>query len=233
MAGFFLPIMRKFSLELPKYRLQLHMRLIKRRKPLVEEPFVPTVSRVKRKYHSGTLLGRFVRYIADHKSARKVFAANLAVTAAVISFIPGSTSAANIPATDETIIQAQNTLVTQKGIQYPIDVIKINQGYSFFHPALDLGAPTGTPVKPVKEGKVVFSGNRKDGYGNLIILDHGKGLESYYAHLSKIEAKLDQEVNTKMEIGQVGTTGYATGPHLHLEILQNGIHLNPLSVLSR
>jgi murein DD-endopeptidase MepM/ murein hydrolase activator NlpD len=230
---FFLPIMRKFSLELPKYRLQLHMKLVKRRKPLVDEPLVPNVSRVRRKYHSGTLLGRFVRYIADHKSARKIFATNMAVAAAVVSFIPGGATAANIPPTDETIVQSQNTLVTQRGIRYPLDVVKINQGYSFFHPAVDLGAPTGTPVKPIREGKVVFSGNRRDGYGNLIVIEHDKGLESYYAHLSKIEVAVDREVNTNMEIGQVGTTGHATGPHLHLEILQNGVYLNPLTVLSR
>ena len=209
------------------------MRLIKRRKPLIEEPLVPSVSRVNRKYRSGTFLGKIARYLADHKSIRKIVAANLAVTAAVVSFIPGTTNAGSIAPTEETIVQAQNTLITQKGIQYPVDVVKVNQGYSFFHPALDLGDPSGTPVKPIKEGKVSYAGYRRDGYGNLIILDHGKGLESYYAHLSKIEVKTDQEVNTNMEIGQVGTTGHATGPHLHLEILQNGIPFNPLTVLSR
>jgi murein DD-endopeptidase MepM/ murein hydrolase activator NlpD len=209
------------------------MRLIKRRKPLIEEPIIPTVSRVKRKYRSGTLLGKMGRYLADHKSVRKVVATNLAVTAAIVSFVPGTTNAASFSQSDEIVIQAENTLVTQKAVQYPLEIVKINQGYSFFHPAIDLGSETGTPIKPIKEGKVIFAGFRTDGYGNLIIIDHGKGLESFYAHLSKIEVKSDQEVNTKTEIGQVGTTGHATGPHLHLEIHQNGLPLNPLTVLPR
>jgi murein DD-endopeptidase MepM/ murein hydrolase activator NlpD len=224
--------MQKISLELPKYRLQLHLKLIKRRKPLLEEPILPAPSLVNKKYRKGTFIGRLARYFADHKNIRKIFAANFALVAIAASFIPQTT---NIQAqgSDDSIIQSQTDLVTQKGMQYPLDSVKINQGYSFFHPAADLGGEKGDPIKPVMSGVVTYAGWGHTGYGNLVVLAHKNGLESYYAHLSKIEVKIGQTVDMNTEIGKMGTTGHATGPHLHLEIHQKGVPLNPLTILSR
>jgi murein DD-endopeptidase MepM/ murein hydrolase activator NlpD len=229
--------MKKYSLELPKYRLQLRLKLIKRRKPLVEEPFVPTPSVIRRKYRSGTLLGKIVRHISSHKSAKKFFAANLSAAVIAGAFLPttqGSIQAANMNTQpDEAVIQTQNTLTTEKSIQYPLETVRINQNFSFFHPGVDLGAKIGDPIKAIKAGNVIEAGYAKDGYGNTVVIDHGQGLTSRYAHLSKIETKVGDIVTTNTEIGQVGITGHSTGPHLHLEIRQNGIPLNPISVLSR
>lgn len=229
--------MKRFSLELPKVRLELHYRLVKRRKPLVDEPIIPSVKAVKRKYRSGTLVARFVRYLSDHKSAKRIFAANLSVIVVAGTLLPSAqvgVKAADFNAQpSETVIQAQNTLITERSIQFPLQTIKINQGYGFFHPGIDLGADIGDPIEPVKAGVVVEAGYETDGYGNTIVIDHGKGLNSRYAHLSKIEVTLGEEVNTNMEIGKVGITGHSTGPHLHLEIRQNGFPLNPITVLSR
>jgi murein DD-endopeptidase MepM/ murein hydrolase activator NlpD len=229
--------MRKFSLELPKYRLQLHVKLIKRRKPLVDEPFVPTISVVNKKYRSGTLVGKVARHVSEHKNVKRYFAANLSALVIAGTFLPiaqGNVQAASLNAEPEqTVIQTQNTLVTEKSIQYPLETIRVNQGYGIFHPGVDLGDEIGSPIKPVKAGIVIEAENGSYGYGNTIVIDHGKGLTSRYAHLSKIEIKVGDNVNTNIEIGQVGTTGHSTGPHLHLEIRQNGIPLNPLSVLSR
>lgn len=233
--GFFCPNMKKFSLELPKYRLQLHMKLIKRRKPLVGDPLIPSVKTVKRKYRTGTLIGRFVRHVSGHKNTRKLLAANLSAIVIIGSFLPaaqGSVQAANIDSQpDETVIETQNTLNTIKSIQYPLDSFKINQGFGIFHPGVDLGAEVGTPVMSIKAGDVIEAGYQNDGYGNTILIDHGAGLTSRYAHLSKIDVKVGDSVTTNTEIGKVGMTGHTTGPHLHLEIRQNGFPLNPLSVI--
>ena len=129
--------------------------------------------------------------------------------------------------------RAQTTLTTEKSIQFPLDSVKINQGFNFFHPGIDLGAEIGDPIKPVRAGEVSEAGHAKDGYGNTVVIDHGSGLTSRYAHLSKIEVEVGQEVTTNTEIGKVGITGHSTGPHLHLEIRQNGFPLNPLTVLAR
>lgn len=230
-------VMRKFNLELPKYRLQLHLKLIKRRKPLVEDPFVPTPSLINKKYRSGTLLGKIARHVSEHKSAKKLLAANLSAFAILGTLLPASQAGLQAAVIDTqpdgTIIQTQNTLDTIKSVQYPLASVKINQGFSIFHPGVDLGAEVGDPVKPIKSGSIIEADYVTDGYGNTILIDHGQGLTSRYAHLSKIEVKTGQKVDTNTEIGQVGVTGHSTGPHLHLEIRQDGIPLNPLSVLSR
>ncbi len=79
-------------------------------------------------------------------------------------------------------------------------------------------------------GKVIFAGNRS-GYGRLIILDHGQGITSYYAHLDKILVREGAQVKRGDLIGKVGETGKVTGPHLHFEIRVNGKPQNPLLYL--
>jgi murein DD-endopeptidase MepM/ murein hydrolase activator NlpD len=226
--------MKKINLELPKYRLQLHLKLVKRRKPLLDEPILPTRSDVNRKYRSGTFTGRLIRYFADHKSIRKIFASGFAALVIGISFVPQTT---NVQAQgDETIIQSQTNLVTENGMTYPVEPVIINQNYSFFHPAIDFGGEIGQPIKPVMTGVATYTGWDYSGYGNLVVIDSKTGnnsYEIYYAHLSKIEVKTGQTVDVNTEIGKIGETGHATGPHLHLEIYQNGVHLNPLTVLSQ
>jgi murein DD-endopeptidase MepM/ murein hydrolase activator NlpD len=227
--------MHKFSLELPKFRLELHARLVKRRKPLVSEPLVPTRKLVNKKYRSGTLVGKIVRHISTHKSAKKFFAANLSALVIVGAFLPSTQSSVqafdNSPS--DIVIQSQETLKTTKSIQYPLEGYKINQTYGIFHPGVDLGAEIGDSIKPIKAGQVIEADNEAYGYGNTVLIDHGRGLTSRYAHLGKIEVKIGDNVTTDDEIGEVGLTGHTTGPHLHLEIRQNGIPLNPLSVLPR
>lgn len=203
----------------------------------MDEPFVPTISVVNKKYRSGTLLGKVARHISSHKNVKRYFAANLSALVIAGTFLPvaqGNVQAAALDAVpNQTVIQTQNTLVTEKSIQYPLENIRFNQGYGIFHPGIDLGAEIGTSIKPIKAGVVVEAQSGSFGYGNTIVVDHGKGLTSRYAHLSKIEVKVGNSVTTTNEIGKIGVTGRSTGPHLHLEIRQNGIALNPLSVLSR
>lgn len=226
------PNMQKINLELPKYRLQLHLKLVKRRKPLLAEPILPARSVVNKKYRKGTFLGRLIRYFADHKSVRKVFAGSFAVVAMVASFTPQATRI-QAEGSDATIIESQTNLITEKGMQYPVATVRINQNYSFFHPGVDLGDPIGTAVKPVMPGIVAYAGWDRSGYGNLVVLTHKNGFDSYYAHLSKIEVTTGELVDMNTEIGKIGVTGHTSGPHLHLEIHQNGVSLNPLTVLSR
>src|SRR4030042_5131227 len=103
-------IMRRLNLELPKFRLELRYKLVRRRKPLVPEPIVPTLKHVNRKYRTGTLLGKFARYLTDHKSARRVFAGNLAALAVLTTFLP-NVRAEDMTQSDQNVIQAHNTLV--------------------------------------------------------------------------------------------------------------------------
>ncbi|HVZ79669.1 MAG TPA: M23 family metallopeptidase [bacterium] len=99
-----------------------------------------------------------------------------------------------------------------------------------FHEGLDLAPGFGHAVVAAQDGKVVFA-NLRAGYGRLIILDHGAGLTSYYAHLDEILVKPNQWVKRGQLIGKVGKTGRVTGPHLHFEVRLYGKPQNPLLYL--
>lgn len=98
------------------------------------------------------------------------------------------------------------------------------------HTGLDIAVATGTSVNAAAAGKIIFSG-WKGNYGNLIIIDHGNGYKTYYAHNSKLLAKVGQSVDKGTTISLSGSTGNSTGPHLHFEVRQNDEPLNPLSFL--
>ncbi len=98
------------------------------------------------------------------------------------------------------------------------------------HKGVDYAAPTGTPVKAAGDGKVVFRG-RKGGYGRAVILQHGSRYSTLYGHLSRFgKYRTGQRVRQGQIIGYVGSSGLATGPHLHYEFRVNGVHRNPLTV---
>lgn len=108
----------------------------------------------------------------------------------------------------------------------PIDGGKRN------HRGVDWAAPTGTPVRAASAGTVVFSGPR-GGYGNTVVVEHAGGVQTLYAHLSKIDVQQGQQLHAGVEIGKVGQTGRATGPHLHFEVRQGTDWRNPVAWLNR
>jgi hypothetical protein len=100
-----------------------------------------------------------------------------------------------------------------------------------FHPGIDLSAATGTPVGAAAAGRVIFAGYDRSGYGNLVEIAHGSGLVSMYAHLSAFSVGVGQSVATGTRVGRVGSTGEATGPHLHFEVRLRGAAVDPLLAL--
>lgn len=98
------------------------------------------------------------------------------------------------------------------------------------HQGIDMAAPIGTPIMAAESGKVAYSG-WKAGYGNFIEVDHGHGYLTHYAHCSKLLVHVGQVVKKGQPIGKVGNTGNSTGPHLHFEVLANGVHRNPAKFL--
>jgi septal ring factor EnvC (AmiA/AmiB activator) len=105
-------------------------------------------------------------------------------------------------------------------------------GVDDFHAGLDIAAERGTSVYATAEGTVSEAGYR-NAYGNLIVLDHGFGIQTRYGHLSKVLVRQGDPVKRGDVIGLVGSTGRATGPHLHYEVVANGILLNPLRLLTQ
>ena len=103
--------------------------------------------------------------------------------------------------------------------------------YSAIHPAIDIAGSLGNPVFAADSGVVVYAGWSNFGYGNLIVIDHGNGWQTAYAHLNSIAVTCGQSVYQGGFIGQLGTTGNSTGPHLHFEMSYNGAKPNPLDYL--
>ena len=98
------------------------------------------------------------------------------------------------------------------------------------HTGLDISASTGTPIKAASSGTVTFSG-RKGSYGNLLVITHGNGVQTYYGHCSALYASAGQTVSQGQVVAAVGSTGNSTGPHLHLEIRVKGVAYNPQNYL--
>lgn len=98
------------------------------------------------------------------------------------------------------------------------------------HMGMDIGAPNGTPIKAAADGTVTFTG-WYGGYGNLVIITHENGIQTYYGHCSKIYVSKGTQVTAGDKIAAVGSTGYSTGNHLHFEIRKNGTQINPQKYL--
>jgi len=97
---------------------------------------------------------------------------------------------------------------------------------------LDIRAPSGSPIVAPADGTVV-STYKNAGYGRMVIVDHGYGIITRYGHVSKVYVKPGQRIRRGEKLADVGSTGRTTGPHLHYEVVRNGITVNPIKYLSR
>lgn len=105
-------------------------------------------------------------------------------------------------------------------------------GEGAYHTGVDISAPTGTQVRATADGIVVHAG-WSGGYGRLVVVDHGNGMQTYYAHLSRISVLQGQEIRRNEMVGAVGSTGRATAPHLHYEVRIGKLPVNPYRYLAR
>lgn len=111
--------------------------------------------------------------------------------------------------------------------QKPVEGGYVSQRFSFYHPAFDIAAPLGSPLHPVGSGVVSFAGFQAGGKGNVVIVDHGDGLKTLYAHMGKIYVGVGNAVNTNSELGTIGLTGRTTGPHVHFEVYDHDRTVDP------
>ncbi len=126
--------------------------------------------------------------------------------------------------TDEAI------LTTQKTTRLPV-AGPLSQSFTYYHPGIDIQKELNTAVYPILLGEVVETGFQAYGYGNYVVIKHENNYFSLYGHLSKILIEKDTTVSQDTVIGTVGVTGRTTGSHLHLEIYENDIAVNPLLIL--
>ncbi len=119
------------------------------------------------------------------------------------------------------------------GLIWPVNgpvVSPFGMRWGRLHAGIDIAAGSGTPIRAAASGRVVYSG-WMDGYGNLVAIDHGRGLSTAYAHQSRIAVSNGQTVSQGQVIGYVGCTGHCFGPHLHFEVRINGTPVDPMGYL--
>lgn len=151
-------------------------------------------------------------------------------------FQPSGTDAQGI-ASKGGYYALDGTSLRRAFLSSPVEFSRVSSGFAMrFHPILkqwrahlgtDFAASTGTPARTVGDGVVEFAGSQ-NGYGNVIFVKHRGNTETVYAHLSKILVKRGQGVSQGQTIGLVGSSGWATGPHLHFEVRTNGVQHDPM-----
>ncbi len=187
----------------------------------------------------GSRLSRIGRYLVAKFNARYLTGLLLALVIPLGSLANPALSQTNwhenpTIAAPPNVVDAvpQNiSLETNNSIQLPLTHFYISQGYHFFHQAIDLAAPAGTPIRPIADGQIAVVSYNGFGLGNYIVIRHSANFYSVYAHLLRINVKKNDWVKQKDVIGAVGSTGHSTGPHLHLETIVDNQKINPLTIL--
>ncbi len=155
----------------------------------------------------------------------------LAVGQTVI--VPGGIKPSEIPTAPRTrfITPDAGTVVASGNFVWPTSG-RITQNFVWYHQGLDIANRESPSVLAADSGTVVIAGWIDSyGYGNRVMIDHGNGFRTLYAHLSSISVRVGQSVARGNVIGRMGSTGRSTGIHLHFEVIRNGVHINPLTVL--
>lgn len=213
------------------FRFRLRFQLTKKRP---ERGFIGKIIKDVSNIRAGSKISRFARYTFERNNIRTLLGRNL-VFLAVVSGVAAPTAGTSFNGQPEVnmIIIADQPLSTEVVVQYPVNPAKVNQGYRLFHPGIDFEGITGDSIKPIMKGTVVKTDQSRFAYGNSVVVNHDNGYQSMYAHLSKIHVRAGEEVDTRSVVGEVGSTGRATGDHLHLEVYKEGKTVNPLTVLPR
>jgi murein DD-endopeptidase MepM/ murein hydrolase activator NlpD len=183
----------------------------------------------------GSGLGISLRALLRRRkfSLRQVIGVNLAGFAFFAAIVvPQSQSM--VSSLEVALIPQRNVITVDtapSALQWPFHSFGISQVFSAVHPGMDLTNPLESPIYPVGDGVITWIKYLPYGYGYHLLITHADGLQSLYAHMNTIFVHEGQEVTKITKIGEVGLTGWTTGPHLHLEIYENSAPTNPIEVL--
>jgi murein DD-endopeptidase MepM/ murein hydrolase activator NlpD len=188
----------------------------------------------KRKIRKGSVLSRLFRKLLELKRARQFIGINLASLLVVFSVvqIPGVSIEIQSEWAEDSHLQTETIITTESSFGVPV-VGYISQGYSWYHPGLDIAGNEDASIYPIAPGRVVQIEYSRFGYGINVLVDHGDSMISRYAHMKKASVSLNQEVAKDTVLGYVGSTGWSTGPHLHLEVYISGRTVNPITVFAQ
>lgn len=181
----------------------------------------------------GSGLGVLLRRIIRKFNLQQIIGINLAGFTFFAGIVVPQTR--EVFSSVEVVLETRETVViantAPSTFQWPLTHFGVSQRFSYYHPGMDLTDPVGTSIYPVGSGTVDWVQHIPYGYGKHLLVSHDGNIKSLYAHLSEILVKEGQKVTKETELGRVGTTGRSTGSHLHLEIYENNIPVNPLDIL--
>jgi len=143
---------------------------------------------------------------------------------------PAVTNSAPAPAPARSSAPAA-PIVATGSLRTPLYGYIVTTQFWAYHPGVDLATAFGTPIYAADAGRVIWSGWDNTGYGYMILIDHGNGMRTRYAHMSWLIANYGDYVAKGEQIGKVGSTGHSSGPHLHFEVIVNGIARNPFNYI--
>lgn len=172
---------------------------------------------------------QYFRRVFESKRIRQIIGLLVVTSVFSVSIVPNSliNTQTTIDQNFSHIQTGTEITKTEKSIRLPVESFAITQGYHLFHPGIDLAAAKGSPVCPIMSGIIEKVGHGRFAYGNHVIVDHGSGLKSLYAHLAKIQVKEGEKIDKNSIVGLIGSTGRSTGPHLHFQVWQDGKLTNP------
>ena len=148
-----------------------------------------------------------------------------------VMIIPGGIKPQATPVVAARTTAPLPAIISSSKLQWPTNAYRLTQYFTWRHSGIDIANKTGQPVYAAEAGKVETTGWNRGGYGYYIIVDHGGGFKTLYAHLSQIYIKIGQNVSRGQVIGAVGSTGRSTGPHVHFEVRVRNVRINPLEYL--
>lgn len=177
-------------------------------------------------------VSKFVRPMFEKKSIKSVLGGVISMTSLVSGMVllpmDQNVVAANIQTLDTEI-----PLDTQKSFANVLPgYTGVSQRFHYGHPGIDLTAPLGSSIFPIKDGVVKKVSYLRYGYGRVVWIDNGNDIVSLYGHMGKVFVEEGDKVTTDRPIGEIGLTGKTTGPHLHLEVIRNGLNINPLPYMT-
>ncbi len=174
--------------------------------------------------------------IFDKKVISRLFGLQIAGLAAALSFVsyPAHAFDYNLAQTATREAEIPFVVTTKTQYVFPLEMtLGMSQSYHALHPGVDLRAPRGTAVYAMDEGTVVEVEQVLVGYGHFVRIAHKGTLSTLYAHLDKVQVKPGEKVAKGQTIGDVGMTGWTTGPHLHFEIYVGDKSVNPTNYIGQ
>ena len=174
--------------------------------------------------------------IFDKRVISRLFGLQIAGLAAALSFVsyPAHAFDYNLAQTANREAEIPFVVTTKTQYAFPLEMtLGMSQNYHGLHPGVDLRAPRGTAVYAMDEGIVVEVEQVLVGYGHFVRIAHKGTMSSLYAHLNKLQVKPGDKVSKGQIIGDVGMTGWTTGPHLHFEVYVGDKTVNPVTYIGQ